>query len=224
MSRVPPRVGAVAAVLGALALALGTALHPMGADPGDLLAAFAEYAADPYWMATHLTQFLGVALMFVGLVAVHDQMEGEAAAWAARLGLLFGIAALAGAAVLQAVDGIALKIMVDGWSKVSEEEKESAFIAAFAVRQIEIGLASFLMLLFGSSMALYGAAIARARGFAHWLGWLGVIGGLGMVVSAGLAARTGFSPLEMTVSMAASAVALIWVVVVGIVLWRRGAR
>lgn len=40
------RLGAIAALLGALLLMLGTLLHPMQAPPWDAAAAFAEYATD----------------------------------------------------------------------------------------------------------------------------------------------------------------------------------
>jgi len=72
-------------------------LHPMGADPGDASAAFTEYAADTHWVATHLTQFLGVALMFVGLVAPSDAVQHEPAGWIARLGVVFGASAICAA-------------------------------------------------------------------------------------------------------------------------------
>ena len=49
------------------------------------------------------------------------------------------VAGMSLAAALQAVDGIALKFMVDRWSLASTETRVVVFEAAFAVRQIEIG-------------------------------------------------------------------------------------
>ena len=40
---------------------VATSLHPLEADPNDPEAAFAEYAADDLWVATHLGQFIAVA-------------------------------------------------------------------------------------------------------------------------------------------------------------------
>ena len=82
-------------------------------------------------------------MMFVGLVALNDSLKDESYAWLANLGVFVGVAALATTAVLQAVDGIALKFMVDDWASASEERKESVFQAALAVRQIETGVARF---------------------------------------------------------------------------------
>src|SRR5438034_11812751 len=69
------RVGAVAAVSGALTLFIATLLHPMNADPNDPAVAFAEYAADQIWVASHLGQFVGVAVLGVALVALAGTME-----------------------------------------------------------------------------------------------------------------------------------------------------
>jgi hypothetical protein len=221
MSLIPPKVGAVAAIAGALVLTLGTMLHPVDADPGDALAAFTEYAADAHWVATHLTQYLGVALMFIGLVTVRDAIQHEPAGWIARLGVVFGVSALTIAAALQAVDGIALKVMVDSWSSAPLDQKQNAFMAAFAVRQIEIGLASFMGVLFGVTVILCGLAIAWSKGFPAWLGWGGAIGGLGTVAGGLLSAHTGFSTIAMNVAMPFNLVIVIWMILVGVVLWRR---
>ena len=64
------RLGAGAALLGALLLTLGTLLHPMQAAPWDAAAAFAEYAADHHWLASHLIQLLGVLLGVLALLAL----------------------------------------------------------------------------------------------------------------------------------------------------------
>jgi len=56
------RGASVAAIGGALLLFGGTILHTSGADPNDAVAAFSEYADDQWWIASHLTQLLGVML------------------------------------------------------------------------------------------------------------------------------------------------------------------
>ena len=54
------RIGAVGANTGAILLFIATSLPPLQADPNDPAAAFAEYAADDLWVATHLGQFIAV--------------------------------------------------------------------------------------------------------------------------------------------------------------------
>ena len=51
------RIGAVAALVGAVVFLSSTLLHPSSSAPNDLAAAFAEYAGSPWWVAIHLGQF-----------------------------------------------------------------------------------------------------------------------------------------------------------------------
>jgi hypothetical protein len=215
------RVGAVAAVSGSLVLLVATSLHPMSADPNDPMAAFAEYAADVPWVGSHLGQFLGIALIGAALVAFAATLEaGKAAVWA-RVGLLGTAASVATAGALQSVDGVALKIMVDRWFKASGEARTLAFEGAFAVRQIEIGLASLLGVTFGLTAVVFGTAMLRSTRYPKWLAWPGLLGGSASIVAGVAQAYSGFSALAMNLSMPASMVLLMWVVALGVLMWRR---
>ncbi|MBW4651760.1 MAG: hypothetical protein KME20_01685 [Kaiparowitsia implicata GSE-PSE-MK54-09C] len=218
------RLGSIAAVGGAILLFVSTLLHPLNSDPNDPPAAFAEYAADSLWVWSHLGQFLGVALLGMALVALATTFNpGQAAAWS-RFGQAGAAAIIAVAAVLQAVDGVALKVMVDRWAADTEETRVFVFEAAFAVRQIEIGLASLLSLLSGFTLIIFGVSIVLSPRYPLWMGWIGLLGGLGLVATGAAQASTGFSDLAMTLSMLASAVFLIWVILVGILIWRLAPR
>jgi Domain of unknown function (DUF4386) len=223
MSAMLLRTGSAAAIVGALTLFVGTMLHPMTADPGDAAAAFGEYAADRWWVATHLAQFAGVALMFVGMYALTRSLRDDPVGWLANLALLVAMAALATAAVLQAVDGVALKIMVDRWAAAPPTQKQSAFEAAFAVRQIEVGVASFTALLFGTAIVLLGIALTASARYPAWLGWLGVIGGGGTAAGGVLMAFTGFSHAATNLMMPFNLAVLAWMIAAGVLMWRQAA-
>jgi hypothetical protein len=217
------RLGGVAAVVGALVLLVSTLLHPLETDPNDAEAAFAEYAAARLWVAGHLGQFLGVCGIGAALVALtHTMPEGRSRAWA-QVGLAGATASVATSAALQAVDGVALKLMVDRWAAAAPAERQLVFEAAFAVRQVEIGLASLISLLFGLTAIVYGLAIVQSARYPTWLGWIAVLGGLGSFVAGIAQAYTGFSGLAMASSMAASSLLLVWIVLVGVFLWRGAA-
>ncbi len=214
------RFGAVAAIIGALMLLMATFLHPLDADPNDPAAAFAEYAADSIWVASHLGQFVGVAVLGVAFVALAAAMEpGAPSAWA-RIGVLGTTASVAAAAALQAVDGVALKVMVDRWAQATGEARAHAFEGAFAVRQIEIGLASLLSVLFGLTTSAFGISLFLSRRFPNWLGWLGLVGGLGTLAAGVVQAYTGFSELAMILSMPANFLLLLWAIAVGAFMWK----
>jgi Domain of unknown function (DUF4386) len=215
------RLGPPLAVTGVGLLIVGTALHPMQADPAVAEAAFAEYAADRHWVTSHLIQLAGVWAMIASLLLLARGLDtGPAAPWAA-LGRAFGIAGIAAAAALQAVDGVALKMMVDQWAAATEPEKSTLFAAAYGVRQIEIGLAGMSCLVLGLTTAIFGLALVIDGRFPKWAGLLGVAGGISTAVSGVVISTTGFSELAMTINMPAVAVLMVWLIALGILGWKR---
>jgi len=216
------RIGATCAITGSVLLFVGTYLHPMGADPNQAVAAFTEYAADHLWVASHLTQLAGVSLMVAALLLLAQQLRmGSGTAWA---GVAAGgaIASLAVAVALQAVDGIALKLMVDAWTAAPAAQREGVFHAAFAVRQIEIGLASMVSLSMGLTAAMYGEALLVDQTYPKWVGGLALIGGVPTMVAGVVIAYTGFSGLAMAINMPANFLLLVWMLTLGGCMWRRG--
>jgi hypothetical protein len=214
------RLGAVASPAGAATLFLSTLLHPLDSDPNDAPSAFAEYALNSYYVWTHLGQFMGFVLLAVALVALAATFpSGRASAWA-RFGSIGAAASVAVAAALQAVDGVALKAAVNRWAGAAGEARSLAFEAAFAIRQIEIGLASFLSVVFGFTLIAFGLAMLCSARYPAWLGVIGLVGALGALAAGAAQASTGFSNLAMFASMLSSSVLLIWVVLVGFFMWR----
>lgn len=219
------RVGGTGAILGAFVLLVATMLHPLDADPNDAAAAFAEYALDRYWVVTHLGQLFGVLLIVFGLIAFSWKLRnGRGGAWSLLAGVC-AVASLSLAAALQAVDGVALKFMVDRLASAPPNLQASTFEAAFGVRQVEIGLASLMGLLFGLTVFLYGIAILfSAEQVNAWLGVLGTLAGAATAASSIVQAHTGFSMLAMAANMPSTMVLLVWVVWVGVLMLKRSSN
>jgi len=194
----------------------------MKADPNEAVAAFTEYAADRLWVASHLTQLAGIALTVAALLFLAQQLETAAGRALSRLAAGGAIASLAVATALQAVDGMALKVMVDTWAVAPVAQKDVAFHAVFAVRQVEVGLASTLSLLFGLTVTVYGVALLRDRLYPKWVAGLAIVGGVPTTIAGVVMAYTGFSGLAMAINMPASSLLLVWMLTVGVFMWRRG--
>lgn len=221
-SRSESRIGATCAIAGSVLLFVGTCLHPLEADPNEAVAAFTEYAADHLWVASHLMQLAGVTLTVAALLFLARQLESERGTGWSQIAAGGAIASLAVATVLQAVDGIALKVMVDAWAVAPAEQKDIAFHAAFAVRQVEIGLASVLSLLLGLTVTVYGGVLLDGRTYPTWVGGLAIAGGVPTMAAGVVMAYTGFSGLAMAINMPASSLLLVWMLTVGVFMWRRG--
>lgn len=218
------RIGPIAAVAGAIFLFVGTYLHPMSADPNVPLAAFTEYAASNYWVAIHLMQLFGVVLIAASLVLLSRRMiDGPAAEWA-TLGAAGAIASAAIASVLQAVDGVALKVMVDTWESTPEPGKGAMFDAVFAVRQIEVGLASMTSLLLGLTAAIYGIALLIDGRFPKWIGAVAVAGGAPTAIAGIVMAHTGFSSQSMVIGMPSDSLLILWMIALGVYGWKSPAN
>ena len=215
--------GATCAIVGSVVLFVGTYLHPTQADPSEVVAAFTEYAADRLWVVSHLMQLLGIALMVAALLILTKQLEIAIGAVWPRLAAAGAIASLAVATALQAVDGIALKAMVDSWAMAPTSQKEITFQTALAVRQVEIGLASTLSILFGLTVTVCGIALLGDRVYPKWVAGIAILGGVPTTIAGVVMAYTGFSALAMSINMPASFLLLLWMPIVGVSMWRRPA-
>ena len=92
--------------------------------------------------------------MVGALLVLANELESGGRAGLPRIASAGAIASLTLTAVLQAVDGIALKAMVDAWAGAESSEKAGLFHAAFGVRQVEVGLASVMSMFFGLTVTL----------------------------------------------------------------------
>jgi uncharacterized membrane protein len=134
------KVGAAALLIG---FALATAfsyIHPHEQDPSNFPAVFAEYAASAHWVAIHMGELLGVLLFLIfGMTVVYQSLVEEEGmvALLARMGMALAVVTFAIFVVLHAIDGLALKKMVDSWSVAPAGELAAAVRIAEAVRWVE---------------------------------------------------------------------------------------
>lgn len=214
------------AFISGLALFFATSsMHPAGADPADSAAAFAEYARNAAWTDVHTGQFFGVLVLMLGFAALYRRLtaDGEVAAMLGWLGALATAATIAVIAALQAVDGPALKFVVDQLAAAASGETATAMRVAEAMRWLEVGMNSYFRILLGLVLALFGAAMAVSRLLPRWLGWFGLAAGLGSVGQGIYVGHYGFAIASPLVALP-TYLFLLWFVVAGVALWRRSFR
>src|SRR5215217_8228435 len=152
------RLSATLVVIGEVLFAIVTLFHPDG-PANNHRAVFAEYASSASWTAVHLGQFVGMAVIIAGLLVLYFALDIRpgGAAWVARLGAVSAAVALGLYAVLQAVDGVALKQVVDAWARAPEAEKAARFASAETIRWLEWGTRSYQSFMFGLTLILLGS-------------------------------------------------------------------
>jgi hypothetical protein len=126
-------------------------------------------------------------------------------------------------AVLQAVDGVALKQAVDAWVAASGTEEATRFADAETARWIEWGLQSYFRVLLGVAFLLLGSAAVVSRLVPSWLGVLLAVGGLLSLAVGFSVAYTGLeSGFQDAVGIALRLVVLVFIV--GLLVVARRAR
>jgi MFS family permease len=214
-------VGAL--LLGGLFLEIiAEVFHPSKADANNHTAAFAEYAKSDGFTATHVFQFFAILVGIAGLLVLYRALALRAEAPVlTRLAAAASIATAAAFAVLQAIDGVALKQAVDAWAKASGAEKSVRFADAETVRWLEWGANSYFRLLLGVSLLLFGAAIVRSLLLPRWLGGSAALAGMFFVALGVIVGEDGFSHGGSGVSLAAIVFYLVFSAGILVVGWRR---
>lgn len=180
------KLSGVLLLVGFVLNALVTSLfHPAGSED-DHPVIFSKYADSDGWVAIHFGQFLGILIALAGLLVLHQVLKGRGAVGVLAL-LAAGAAVATGAlfAVLQGVDGVALKQTVEAWDSASGSEQALRYGDAETVRWTEWGVQSYFRFFLGVTLALYGTSIVGSRRIAAWLGWVAVLAGL-MSVAMGI--------------------------------------
>jgi hypothetical protein len=218
------RVGSIAFLVGVIIVIVSTATHPSSEDPDNHLLVFAEYASDDSWVAVHIGQFAGVIMVFAGgfvaLCRLIVQSESSMASILAWIGLALAIMTASAFAVLQAVDGIALKMAVDSWVAAPPEEKAITFRVAEGIRLIEYGTNSIFRILQGTVAVIFSVAIIKSKLLSKWICGVGV--GVGAVtIYAGLeVAYLGFGGLTTIIGIS-MIIYFIWIGILGGLMWKK---
>lgn len=155
---------------------------------------FGKYADTDAWVAVHFGQFAAVLIALGGFLVLHRVLETRGTTpILARLALGSTIATAAVWAVLQAIDGTALKEATEAWAAASGPEKSARFGDAEAVRWAEWGLQSYFRLLMGATFILFGTAAARAGIVSKVAAGAGILAGSAF---AGIGVAVGHTGLD----------------------------
>jgi hypothetical protein len=215
------RLSATLLLVGQLLFIVVGLFHTDG-DANNHPAVFAEYAGSGSWTVVHLGQFVGMAVLLAGLLALFSTLDvpAGAARWAGRLGAASAVATLALYGVLQGVDGVALKQAVTAWVSAPTDEKPARFASAEAVRWLEWGVRSYQDFVLGLALLLFAVAVARAAWIPRPIVPLMALSGLAYLVQGWVVGSEGFSRSESIPIVAAFVLNLAWMTWLAVAAWR----
>jgi hypothetical protein len=226
LQRLSLRVGSIAFLAGIVIAVVSTAIHPSREDPSNHPLVLAEYARDDSWIAVHIGQFAGGIMVFAGgfvaLFRLLVQSESSTASILAWIGLALAIMTASAIAVLQAIDGIALKMAVDSWVAAPLEDKAVTFRIAEGIRFIEYGTNSIFRILQGILALIFGVAIVKSKLLSKWIGGAGVVIGAVVIYAGVEVAYFGFGYANIGGLRGISMIIyFIWVGILGGLMWRK---
>lgn len=216
------RLSAMLLCVGEVLALLAGLLHPEHEPANAHTAVFTEYASSTIWTAVHFGQFVGMAVFLLGLVVLFFALDVQTGAlgWVTRFGAVAAIVALALYAVLQAVDGVALKHAVDAWASAPAAEKTARFASAEGLRWLEWGTRSYQSFMLGLALSLYAVGIASTARVPRSIGYLMGLSGLAYLSQGWVIGAEGFSDRNMLPTLVGIIATLAWSIWLLICGWR----
>jgi Domain of unknown function (DUF4386) len=123
-------------------------------------------------------------------------------------------------------DGVAAKQLADQWAAAPEPAEPTALAVVSANETVNFALAGLFNLSFaGVPFVLFGLAVARAKTYPRWLGWVACYAGIGSILAGLIQAITGEPTVaSLILTIIGPTVITLWLAVIGVLLWRRSAH
>ncbi len=217
------RIGAVSAIVGAILAIVFNILHPRNLGPPDMEALLRMIADSTIWVGDHIGIIIVILLFLGGLTALYRSITGEPGAAWARLGFVAVLLSSTLGVITFAIDGLAMKEVAAAWANAPAAEKAVTFLVAAGLEHVSFSLFSIWIFAFwGVTFILYGLAVALSDVYPRWLGWVALVVGTGGALVGLVQALQGPSVLVTTVLFVAVSILLtLWVLVMGVLMWRR---
>ena len=207
------RLSVTLLVVGWVLLAVtSVVLHPGGGATFE--ATFANYAASGDWAAVPLGEFVGTALFFWGLLVLFFALNvpESPARWLAFFGAISAGVTLVLAAVIYAVDGVALKQAVDAWASAPAAEKATSYASVLAIRWVEWGTTSYQDFMWGLTLVLFATTIVVTARIARPIGYLMGLSGVALLVLGWLVGTRGFTSANTLPEYARDVLTTAWII------------
>jgi hypothetical protein len=213
------RTGAICAGVGAVVTVVSWGIHPEITDPAGYLPIV---AGSSHFVGIHWGLIIGMVLMQFGLAAVtlalrEQPAPNDAGGWAQSgfYALLVGLALWIGVFMTE----VALKPLADGLR--TDPTLTSGALALSGLQDAGATAASFV---YSLGVALLGTALLVSRRFPRWIGASGLV--LGAVTTLGLGLPRMFLGKSVWTEKLGSPIfgtlVLVWVFMLGVMLWRMG--
>ena len=212
LDRSVTRLGAGAAMVGAVIAIVFNALYPRADDPGNVAEIVGLSQSEGMWAFTHYALAWGIALTFIGLIVIARSFVREPSLSWGRIALIHAI----GGALTVFVTVVLLGFAVKEAGAMGGGSAEGIAWVAGGLFLASIGL------FFGFTPLFYGIAVLSGDEYPSWLGWTAVVAGAVGVLTGTIVYFDGFSKTTNNVLFPISSILFtVWVGAMGYQLWQK---
>lgn len=213
LDRAVLRVGAAAAMVGAVIAIVFNILHPRSSDVGSAAEEVRLATEEGIWAFDHYMIAWAVGLALLAFIVISRSLTSEPSISWGRVALVFGIGSTALLFATVSIDGFALR--------EAGEMADAATAEAVAFISSGLFLAS-IGSFFGLTPILYGIAVLSGDDYPAWLGWAAVVAGLLGIIAGTIIFFDGFSEFTTNVLFPISSLLFtLWIGVMGWMLWQK---
>lgn len=221
------RLSGAAGVAAGVLLLVFNALHPRQspAELNDTAALLDDVVGFGSWTLVHVGILVGVVLLLPLFWAVSRLAHGSETEGWARLAWGSAVTGITVTLVWAAVDGVGLAGAAEAWATGGGGRDGAAFASADALFRVGDSLfALWQFVLIGFTPLLYGVAVRGVSGLSSWLSPIAMLAGVLGLLAGLIQMFAGFTMLGFLVLFsAASLLITVWVIAIGLALWRRPA-
>ncbi|MEB3370090.1 hypothetical protein [Saccharopolyspora mangrovi] len=216
------RFGAVCALVGTLGYVVAFVLH--GDLPDQSTESLLTFIADRPWALHHLLIAFCFLLWIGALSGLSHSFTGGKAWVLGRLGQTTSVLGMAVLLWHYNLDGPALEHVADAWVEAEGVEKAVLLERGTILTEATSGMFPlYVALLLGLPFVLFGLAVVCSDDYPSWLGWVGAAAG-GLAFAVGSSNFAGFEVLPRNLFVLSVLLLDFWMIAVGLLMWRRGAR
>lgn len=219
------RLGGAMAVGGAVVAFVGNALHPRSTEYyGDPVAWLNHQTQMSIWFLSHVLILLGMIALVGGFVALSRSLAGTRGYGIGQLALANAVIGSALIIVTLVIDGLVVAQLAHLWKVTEAPSPDDSLTVSILYYTIFNLLYAFMITLFGLAPIFYGIAMLLSKLYASWFSYAGVLIGSSTVIT-GMLSMCGIASefLDAVVWSVEASLFVIWFLIIGVLLWRRGA-
>jgi hypothetical protein len=215
------KIGSVGFIIGAILLVIFSVLEPHVSDPSDTQAVLQKFGEnETLTEACLLLIAVGSWAVMAGVMGVYRAISARGAAWA-RLGF-YGI--LIGTTILSISSalGMAEAGAAANWLAAPAAGKLTAYSIAASLHAGCLSVQTMGYIGYWLALAILGIGMVLSAVYPRWMGWVGIILGIGTMAAVGVVmAFAGPGSTTQVVTVVLSLLSCLYALVVGIYVARK---